>query len=296
MLGESPAATESEDPEAQERAWRRFRNALQLHFVELQSARHLLTHWRLLLRVVRNDLRARYAGSIMGVGWSVISPLMILGIYAAVYLLIFHVQRVAGLSSQRYVLFIFSGLVPFLATGEALSIGVSSVVADKAILNNTVFPIDLLPLKPVITSQVIMIVGFAVLFVGLTFNGGVPWTAAFFPLLWAGHALALAGLNWMLSLLHIVFRDLQNLIGVILMMLLVASPIAYAPSMVPPELQPLLTLNPLAYYVIGYQKLLVLGELPDAHQTMVLVVLSLGLFALGSWFFPRAKRVLIDYV
>jgi lipopolysaccharide transport system permease protein len=266
------------------------------NLVQQQSARLLVRHFPLLLRVVRNDLRARYAGSIIGVGWSVITPLLILGIYAAVYLFIFRIQRVAGLSGFQYVMFIFSGLVPFLATGEALSIGVTSVVADKAVLNNTVFPIDLVPVKPVITSQVVMTAGMTVLIAGLAFSGNLHWTIILLPVLWFGMAMALTGINWILSLLNVVFRDLTNLISAILMILLVASPIAYAPSMVPPQLQPLVVLNPFAYYVIAYQKVLVLGQLPTGFDTVVLVVLSAGLFALGSWFFPRAKRVLIDYV
>jgi lipopolysaccharide transport system permease protein len=116
------------------------------------------------------------------------------------------------------------------------------------------------------------------------------------PLLWFGHVLSLAGINWVLSLLNVVFRDLTSLISAILMILFVASPIGYTPAMVPAQLQALVVLNPFAYYVIAYQKLLVLGELPTPFETVVLVVLSLGSFALGSWFFPRAKRVLIDYV
>lgn len=272
------------------------KRALKANLVDRQSARLLFTHGRLLLRVVRNDLRARYAGSILGIAWSVITPLLILGIYAAVYLFVFKIQRVAGLSSFQYVMFIFSGLVPFLATGEALSIGTVSVIADKALLTNTVFPIDLAPLKPVLTSQVVMLVGMIVLVGGLGLSGDLHWTAALVPLLWMGQVLALSGLNWVVSLLNVVFRDLQNLISAILMILLVASPIAYTPSMVPQQLQSLVVLNPFAYYVIGYQKLLVLGELPTTGQAIVIAGLSFGIFAVGSWFFPRAKRVLIDYV
>ncbi|HEV2415047.1 MAG TPA: ABC transporter permease [Candidatus Dormibacteraeota bacterium] len=270
--------------------------ALKTNLVDRQSARLLFTHGGLLLRVVRNDLRARYAGSLLGIAWSVITPLLILGIYAAVYLFVFKIQRVAGLSPFQYVMFIFSGLVPFLATGEALSVGTTSVIADKALLTNTVFPIDLVPLKPVLTSQVVMLVGMIVLVSGLGLTGDLHWTVALVPALWLGQILALSGINWVLSLLNVVFRDLQNLISAILMILLVGSPIAYTPSMVPEQLQSLVNLNPFAYYVIGYQKLLVLGELPSPLQAGVIAGLSLGLFTLGSWFFPRAKRVLIDYV
>lgn len=274
----------------------RLRGTLRSNFVHQQAAVLAIRHGPLLLRVVGNDLRARYAGSILGIAWSAITPLLILAIYAAVYLFVFKIQRVAGLSGFQYVLFIFSGLVPFLATGEALSLGVTSVLADKALLTNTVFPIDLVPLKPVITSQVVMGVGMTVLIASLALSGNLHWTVAFLPFLWFGHVLALAGINWVLSLLNVVFRDLQNLISALLMILFVASPIGYTPAMVPPQLQALVVLNPFAYYVIGYQKLLVLGQLPTPFETAVLVVLSVGTFALGSWFFPRAKRVLIDYV
>jgi lipopolysaccharide transport system permease protein len=216
------------------------RDRLRVALFEDQSARLLFTHFRLLLRVVRNDLRARYAGSVLGIGWSIVTPLLILGIYSAVYLYVFQIHTMAGLSGTRYVMFIFSGLVPFLATGEALSLGVTSIVADKALLSNTVFPVDLAPVKPVVTSQVVMATGMTVLLAGVAATGGLHWTVLFLPLLWAAHVVALTGLNWILSLLNVVFRDLQYLIGALLMIMLVASPITYTPQMVPPQLQGLI--------------------------------------------------------
>jgi lipopolysaccharide transport system permease protein len=113
---------------------------------------------------------------------------------------------------------------------------------------------------------------------------------------WSSHVLFLAGVNWILSLLNVVFRDLQNLIGALLMILLIASPIAYRPEMVPEQLHPLIALNPFAYFVIAYQDVLVLGRVPSLTDGAILGLISLGTFGLGSWFFPRAKRVLIDYV
>jgi len=66
--------------------------------------------------------------------------------------------------------------------------------------------------------------------------------------------------------------------------------------MVPNSLRILLVFNPFAYYVIAYQDLLVLGQLPSRSTIAVIVVGSLGIFALGGWFFARSKAVLIDYV
>jgi len=78
--------------------------------------------------------------------------------------------------------------------------------------------------------------------------------------------------------------------------LMIASPIAYTPEMVPPGLKMLIILNPFAYFVIAYQKLLVLGQLPPLWEILVLVTISTGTFLVGGYFFSRAKLVLIDYV
>lgn len=259
------------------------------------SAQYLSTHYRLLWRITRNELTSRYAGSIFGLGWAVLTPLMMLAIYAVVYLLIFRVH-VPGLSPTRYVLFIFSGLVPFLATSEALSVGVVSVVANKAVLSNTVFPIDLAPAKAVLLSQVTMVVGTVVILLVSILTGTVPWTIVLLPVVWGLHLLALTGLLWILSLINLVFRDLPNLINLLLMMIMILSPIAYTPDMVPQSLKPILVLNPMAYFVVAYQDTLILGRLPGLGNILTLVVLSVGLFISGGYFFARAKPVFIDYV
>jgi lipopolysaccharide transport system permease protein len=248
-----------------------------------------------LLRVTRQELASRYAGSIFGLGWVALTPLIILGLYSVIYLIIFRV-RVPSLSPIEYVLYIFSGLVPYLMTAESLSSGVGSLVLNKSLLNNTVFPIDLAPPKAVLMSQGTMVVGLTVIIVGAIAIGILSWTALLLPVVWALHVLALMGLTWMLSLLNVVIRDLQIFISSILIILLIASPIAYTPEMVPPALRPLLTFNPFAYFVITYQKISILGQLPSVSQSLILVSISLGLFILGSWFFARVKQLMIDYV
>jgi lipopolysaccharide transport system permease protein len=259
------------------------------------SGRYLLSHRGILWRVTRNELVARYAGSVLGVGWALLTPLVMIAIYAVVYLVIFRVQ-VPGLTPGQYVLFIFAGLVPFLMTSEALGSGVGSVIANKAVLSNTVFPIDLAPPKAVLLSQVPMVVGMSAILLTMPFVGTPSWTISLLPLVWILHVMALTGVVWMLSLVELVFRDLQNLVQLLLLMMMIASPIAYTPSMVPRSLRPLLLLNPFAYFVTVYQHVLVLGTLPSLSVSLVLVVMSVGLFLLGGQFFARAKRALIDYV
>jgi len=259
------------------------------------SARLLVSHRRLLWRVTRNELAARYAGSLLGMGWIVLYPLVILAIYAVVYLYIFRV-RVDGLSSAQYVLYVFSGLVPFLMTAEALSLGVGSVVASKFLLNTTVFPLDLAPPKAVLMSQGVMAVGLGVIILGGFATGTLGWTVVLLPVLWGLLVMALIGVAWIASLVNVIFRDLQNLIGLLLITIMVASPIGYTPEMVPRALKPLLVINPFAYFVTAYQEILVLGRVPSLSHSMVIVLMSVGVFLLGGWLFGGTKRAVTDYV
>lgn len=261
------------------------------------SAGYIRSHWRLLLRTTGQDLRLRHAGSLLGLGWIAVGPLLILGVYALIYLEVFKVRATfLPLSRTAYVMYIFCGLVPYLAVAESMGRGVGSVVTNKAVLNNTVYPIDLTPVQAALGAQAVLVVGLPLVIVGAILTGHTHPTLAAVPVLWALMFLWQVGVNWFLSMLNVAFRDLQNLITVILMVLLVASPFAYTVSQLPPSVRFIVYVNPFAYFVIGFQQVIVLGHLPDAWHTAVLVLMPLGTFALGSWFFSKAKGVLLDYV
>lgn len=259
------------------------------------SALLLLRYRRVLWQVTRNELRARYAGSLLGATWALLAPLLLLGVYAVVYLFVFRVQ-VPGLSPLQYVLYIFAGLAPFLTTAEAIAVGVTSVVANRAVLNSTVFPIDLVPAKAVLGAQGPMLTGFFVIVAAGLATNTLSWSIVALPGLVLLHMAGLLGTVWVLALLNVAFRDLQSLVNIALMVLLVASPIAYTPEMVPPSLAPLVALNPLAYLLTAYQRVLVLGQLPDLGGAAVLVTGTLLAFGFGGWFFANTKRMMADHV
>jgi len=259
------------------------------------SARFLRTHWPLLVRTTRNEIRARYAASLIGPGWVILGPVLLLTIYGVVYRAVFQVAA-PGLSPTEYVLYIFAGLVPYLMTAEALSVSVSSVVRNAGAIGNTVFPIDLAPVRAVLSTLPTLLVGVLIVFVGVLVTGNLEPTFALVPVIAALHVMGLIGLAWILSLVTVVFRALEHLLTAILVILLVASPIAYTPEMVPDNVRLLLYLNPFALVVLAYQKVMLLGEMPGLDQMLGLVALSVGVFLLGSVFFAWAKRLTLDYV
>ena len=256
---------------------------------------YLFSHGRLLRRITATELASRYAGSVLGLGWALLAPLAVLTLYALTYVLILRVQ-VQDLTPFQYTLFIFAGLVPFLSLAEALTHGVGSVVANRALLTNTVFPIDLAPVKAVLQSQVVMAVGMTALLVSLAAAGMLRPTAVLLPVVWALQVLAVTGVVWVVALLNVVLRDLQMVLAILVMTLMIASPIAYSPDRVPEGLKFVLVLNPFAWFVTAYQNILVFGRWPAAVDWVALVGYTALSFGGGGYFFSRMKKAIIDHV
>jgi lipopolysaccharide transport system permease protein len=255
----------------------------------------LIRHRTLLRQTVLNDIRARYAGSVLGLAWLVLYPLLFLGTYALIYICVFKV-RFALFDSNQYVVLIFCGLIPFLGFAEALGAGVGSVTSNASLIKNTLFPIDLIPVKVVLVSQCTQLVGTGLLLAAVAITGRLTWWATLLPLVWVAQLMMSMGLIWILSGLNVYLRDLQNMVSVAVLLLMMLSPIAYTADMVPADLQPYLRLNPLFYLIVCYQDCLMLGQFPREGLFWGLAAISVVLFCVGYWFFSRLKTTFADNV
>lgn len=273
-----------------------FNSFLQLYYqVILPPFATLLRHRLMLYQTTINEIKTRYAGSVLGLMWLAVYPLLFLGTYAVVYLYIFKI-RFPDLSSSEYVALIFCGLIPFLGFSEALSAGIPSVVANSNLIKNTLFPIEIVPVKAVFVGQATQFVGMILLLIALAFIGKLSIFSPLFLLVWVCQILFTLGLVWILSSLNVYLRDIQNIIAIIILILMMLSPIAYTEAMVPASMRPFLAINPLYYIIISYQSVLMLGQLPPVRVGVSLFTMSIFIFVLGFWFFERMKKVFSDHV
>ena len=254
------------------------------------------TIWRhrdILLQTSLNEVKTRHAGSVLGVFWLIIYPLLFLGSYSIVYLFIFKI-RFPDLSSKEYITLIFCGLIPFLGFSEGLSLGVPSVVASSNLIKNTLFPIDLVPVKAVLVGQATQVMGMGLLLVAVGVLGKLSIYTPLFLLIWIFQVISSIGLIWILSSLNVYLRDIQNIVPIFTLILMMLSPIAYTEQMIPDNLKLFLSFNPLYYFIISYQSVFMFGTLPDIKILTTLILFSFALFSLGFYFFTRMKKLFTD--
>lgn len=254
----------------------------------------MISRRELLYRTTISEIRRRYAGSIIGSAWLFIGPVLLMALYATIYGVVFRL-RPPEMSSSAYVVYILVGLVPFLSFSEAVTNGTTSLSVQRDVLLNTVFPAELVPLRAVLVSFTSASVGLVIIiFVVPFFGQPSPWIVLV-PFIMAMLLLFVIGLVWVLSLANLVFPDIQQMLSYLMMVLLITSPIAYTPSMLPPGFSVLIWLNPLSYFVLSLQSVVVSGVFPPVAAIAGCVVLGLGSFAAGWRIFMRGKAVFFDY-
>ncbi len=248
-----------------------------------------------LFNAVRHDVRQRYAGSYLGTFWAFLYPLCLLGFYATIYVVIFKV-RVPDLSAETYTVLVMAGLAPIIMFAESLSSGLTVVAGQRSLLLNTVFPAELLPPRSVLASQVPALSALVITAVAACWLGSaVPVALLVVPVTWVLLIMFLIGLVWILSLLALVVRDIQQIVGIVNMAAMVISPMAYTPDMVPEALRFMLWCNPLTYFVLCLQAPLALGTWPPVVAMVGAVVLGVGTFFAGLAFFRRARFAFVDF-
>lgn len=251
-------------------------------------------HRRLLIAAILSEMRGMYAGSVLGLVWVVLGPMMLLGIYTAIYTLVFKVQPV-GMTLENYVLHVFAGLIPFIAFCGALTVGALSISSNRQLLLNTVFPSELIPIRSVLSASTVLPVGLLLLVAFQIVRGEGTWYVTLVPFVVVLQLMFLVGISWILSLLGLLLKDLGPLLNYVSLLLLIATPIAYTPDMMPSYLRVLIYVNPLYYFVDAYQHLIVRGGLPGPVECIATMCLGVGSFMLGHAVFRRGKDVFYDF-
>lgn len=255
----------------------------------------IFRHRRMLAVVCSNELKARHAGTLLGIIWLFMYPALFLATYATVYMLVLKV-RLAIFTGPEYLMLMFTGLVPFLNFAECLSAGTVSVSSNPQLMKNTLFPVALLPVKVVICAQMVQVVGFAILSIFLAASGklGIHYLWVF--VIWIFQVMISAGIVWILAAVNVFFRDLGQIMGLVVLLLMMVSPIGYTEEMIPAALRPILTLNPLYYIILCYQRVMLFNQAPPLQLILPFVCASTVIFFAGHKVFVTLKRAFVENV
>jgi ABC-type polysaccharide/polyol phosphate export permease len=256
--------------------------------VEIWGARELIR------TLAERDLRARYKQTVLGLAWAVVTPLLLMGVFTLVFTKLSKVDS----HGAPYVLFAYTGLVPWTFFSSSLTGGGSSLVANMSIVNKIYCPREVFPIAAIATALVDTLISTAVLGIIFAATGTVPKVqTAYVPLALLVLSAFALGMTLIVASLLVYLRDLRQALPILLQLGLFATPVAYGIELIAKSHTKLLVysaLNPLAPVIDTIRRTTLFGQAPDWGSLGAGAATSVLVLAGGYWLFKKLETGIAD--
>ena len=254
------------------------------------------SHRNLIWQFARREVLGRYRGSVLGIGWSVLTPMAMLAVYTLVFRHIFKAKW-PGVEDGNlsFALNLFAGLLVFNWAAEFLSRAPRLMTDQPNLVTKVVFPLQVLPWSALMSSFFHVLVSCAVWLAGcLLFGQGLHASWLALPLVFLALVPMLLGLGWALSALGVYFRDLGEIVGLFMGMFLFLTPVFFPLSVLPDFLQMWVSFNPLAIPIEALRSIGLMGQWPQFAALLQLFAVGLLVAVGGAWLFEKSRKGFAD--
>lgn len=266
------------------------------HLVEVGGlVTSLWAHRRYILSGALRDLKQRYAGSAMGILWHVVTPLAQITVYFVVFSRFMGAQEGSSYSPAAYGVFLCAGILPWFVFAECVGRGTTALLANEGYLKKLPVPEGVFVAQTVVTSGFTLGL-YAVALVVIALLTGIPFRAAW--LLIPAVLLLFLGLGFGLALIlatvTVFFRDVTQIVSIVLQFWFWLTPIVYRETSLGPWLTEVMRWNPPTAYILAVRRLLIEGTVPTVGEWAWMAGLALLFSALGASILQRLSSDLRD--
>ncbi len=253
-----------------------------------------LTRYKFLIeQLVSRDFKTKYKRSILGIFWSFLNPLMMMGVQYAVFTRL--IARAGGI--PHYAMYLLTGIVLFNGFNDCCNQSMRSVCGNASLITKVYVPKFIYPASKVASASVNMLLAMIPLLLVALINRlwpCLPWIVI--PVGLALLIIFIMGLGLLLSALMVFFRDIEFLWGVFSTIWMYATPIIYSIDLLPESLQKLEVFNPMYHYITFIRTLIIDRVFPDITQYLWCMGFAFGMFALGAFVFHKTEDKFIFYI
>lgn len=264
-------------------------------FLEKKSlyTEEIVNKIRLLLYFLIRDIRAKYAGSNIGIIWTLVQPLLQIVLFWFVFSSIFRARPYAG-SDMSYIYFLLSSLFFWMAFSDGLIKSSHVILENAELIKKVNFPNIILPFSGTLSAYFHHLIGFCIFFLFYIFTTGIsPVFLLLIPVVFLQLIFSI-GLGLALSSLLPYIRDLSHIIFQLTQALFFLSPILYSIELIPDNLKIFFYLNPLTYFISSYQQIILFRSFPPLFYFIIMTGLAITFFIGGFFIFRKLKAGFAD--
>ena len=251
----------------------------------------------LIFSFARRELLGRYKGSMLGIAWAVLTPVVMIAIFTFIFAGIFGARFGANDSHWDYALYLFCGLLPWTMFQESVQQSANTIVVHSNLVKRVVFPLETLPAAQVLAAlgnQLFATV--ALLIAAIIVRQRLELTVLWLPALLIPQLLFALGAAWLIASLGVFLRDITQGITLLLMAWMYLTPIIYPESIVPDRFRAVMEFNPFTALVRSYRRIFLEGAAPDWRGLAYFTAFAVVIFVFGDWWFARTRKGFADVV
>jgi lipopolysaccharide transport system permease protein len=256
----------------------------------------MLANRGLIASLIRREVLGRYKGSALGLLWSILNPIVMLGVYTFVFSDVFKSQWIGGRGTRaEFALVLFAGLMVFNAFSECIARAPSLILGNANYVKKVVFPLEVLPVVVLGSAAFHLLVSFVVWAGFHVLALGMPAaTVALVPIVLAPLVLMILGISWGLAALGVFVRDVAQVVGLLLMMLMFLSPVFYQVDALPEAYRAFLYVSPVTVAIEQVREVMMWGRAPAWGEWLAYTGASASVALLGFLFFQKTRRGFAD--
>jgi lipopolysaccharide transport system permease protein len=257
------------------------------------------TDYSTIRQLTWRQVKAKFSQTILGLGWTIITPLVLLSVYSIVYSQVFKAQWIKpDGTTGDYALFIFSGLVAFTFAADVINSSTNLIRSNAVLVKRTSINLLILPIVNVLSAGFFLVVSLIPFSAYLFWKEGFPpLTSLLFPIPLLFLAMFLLGISYIISALSVYFQDLQQLVPLLVTVLLFLSPVFYSVTQLPESIRDvILKVNPLAPVIEAFRELIFYGTIPSISFFIGFGFLSAIVAVLGWNFYKLAAKGFSDVI
>ncbi|SDA46797.1 MULTISPECIES: ABC transporter permease [unclassified Janthinobacterium] len=253
---------------------------------------------RLIWQLTKRDVVGRYQGSAMGLAWSFFNPVLLLLVYTFVFSEIFK-SRWGGMngseSKTQFALLLFVGMIVLNLFSEVLNRAPGLILSNVNYVKKVVFPIEIMPIVTMGATLFHGLVSICVLLAAFAlFNGYLPWTIVFLPVVLLPLVVLTTGLAWILASLGVFLRDVGQTIIILTTLMMFLAPVFYPVTAVPEAFRGYIMANPLTFIIEQARDVLIWGKMPSWPGLGLYMAVAVVIAWAGFAWFQKTRKGFAD--
>ncbi len=266
----------------------------------LALSRSLFKNYSLIKQLTKREVVGRYRGSLLGIGWSFLNPLLMLLVFTFIFSVVFKAKWGLQLNGQEegefvFAVVLFIGLILHSILAETITRSPATILVNTNYVKKVVFPLEILPIVVVLSAFFHSLVSLLIWFIFFVIVVGLPpIEALLFPLVLMPLIILCVGLSYVLSAIGVFIRDITQFTGVLATVLLFMSPVFFPIERLPEAYQSLFMVNPLTFIVEQSRDVLIWGKTPNYSSLTIYTLIALSILVIGFYIFQKARKGFAD--